>query len=84
MNPHRTHKKNLIVSYKSLSADLLELLKEKYPDGYVDYIQRFEKPNGETIFVVPLETADTVYMIKFDVKKMVWLQKVLYGGILVI
>lgn len=68
MNPHRTHKKNLIVSYKSLSADLLELLKEKYPDGYVDYIQRFEKPNGETIFVVPLETADTVYMIKFDVK----------------
>lgn len=68
MNPRRTHKKNLIVSYKTLSDELKDLLKERYPDGYKDYIQRFEKPNGDTIFVVPLETDDSVYMIKFDVK----------------
>ena len=68
MNPHRTHKKNLIVSYKNLSDGLKQLFKETYPDGYSDYLQRFEKPNGDTIFVVPMETEDTVYMIKFDVK----------------
>ena len=68
MNPHRTHKKNLIVSYKNLSDGLKQLFKETYPDGYYDYLQRFEKPNGDTIFVVPMETEDTVYMIKFDVK----------------
>lgn len=68
MNPRRTHKKNLIVSYKNLSDELRELLKERYPEGYKDYIQRFEKPNGETIFVLPLETDDSVYMVKFDVK----------------
>ena len=68
MNHNRTHKKNLIISYKNASDELKELLKEQYPEGYKDYIQRFVKPNGETIFVVPLETEDTAYMIKFDVK----------------
>lgn len=68
MNSRRTHKRNLIVSYKNLSEELLELFKEQYPEGYQDYLQRFEKPNGDTIFVVPMETEDTVYMIKFDVK----------------
>jgi len=68
MNTHRTRKKNLIVSYKNLSDKLKELFMERYPDGYKEHIQRFEKPNGETIFVVPMETDDTVYMIKFDVK----------------
>ena len=64
----RTHKKNLIVSFKNLSDQLKELFKETYPDGYNNYLQRFEKPNGDNIFVVPLETEDTMYMIKFDVK----------------
>ncbi len=58
----------MIVSYKNLSDELRQRFKEAYPDGYSDYLQRFEKPNGETIFVVPMETEDTMYMIKFDVK----------------
>ena len=68
MKPRRNHKKNLIVSYKSLSEELKEMFKERYPEGYNDYLQRFEKPNGDVIFVAPMETEDTVYMVKFDVK----------------
>lgn len=64
----KKRKKNLIVSYKSLSEDLKELFKEAYPDGYNNFLQRFTKPNGETIFIVPFETADTNYMVKFEVK----------------
>ena len=60
-------KKNLIVSYKNLTEELKEKLKEAYPDGYNNYLQRFTKPNGETIFVVPFETVDTCYMVKFEV-----------------
>jgi len=67
MNSHRTHKKNLIVSYKNLSEELRETFRDLYPEGYKDYLQRFEKPNGDTIFVVPMETEDTMYMVKFDV-----------------
>lgn len=68
MKPARNHKKKLIVSYKNLSEELKALFKELYPDGYKDYLQRTEKPNGEPIFCVPMETEDTTYMIKFDVK----------------
>ena len=63
----KKRKKNLIVSYKNLTDDLKEKLKEAYPDGYNNYLQRFTKPNGETIFVVPFETVDTCYMVKFEV-----------------
>lgn len=68
MNISRNRKKKLIVSYKNLSEELLELFKEAYPEGYKDYLQKTIKPNGEPIFVVPLETEEVSYMIKFDVK----------------
>lgn len=64
----RKHKKNLIVSYKNLTDDLKEKFKEAYPEGYNNYITKFVKPNGEAIFVVPFDTEDTAYMVKFDVK----------------
>ncbi len=64
----KRHKKNLIVSYKNLPDNLKELFKEAYPEGYNNYITKFVKPNGEAIFVVPFETEDTAYMVKFDVK----------------
>ena len=64
----RKHKKNLIVSYKNLTDDLKEKFKEAYPEGYNNYLQKFVKPNGEAIYVVPFETADTAYMVKFEVK----------------
>ena len=68
MTTVKKRKKNLIVSYKNLTEELKEKLKEAYPDGYNNYLQRFTKPNGETIFVVPFETSDTCYMVKFEVK----------------
>lgn len=64
----RIHKRNLIVSYNNLSDELKELFKTIYPDGYRDHLQRTEKPNGDVIFCAPMETEDTVYMVKFEVK----------------
>ena len=68
MSTARKHKKNLIVSYKNLPDDLKELFKEAYPEGYNNFLTKFVKPNGEAIYVVPFETDDTAYMVKFDVK----------------
>ena len=68
MIDHRNRKKKLIISYKNLPEEVRELFKEAYPDGYKEYLQKTIKPNGEPIFVVPLETDDTSYMVKFDVK----------------
>lgn len=68
MKNSQNKKKKLIVSYKNLSEDLLEKFKEAYPEGYKDYIQKSIKPNGEPIFVVPFETEEVSYMVKFEVK----------------
>ena len=63
----KKRKNNLIVSYKNLSEELKEKFKEAYPDGYNDHLQRFTKPNGDVIFVVPFDTPETNYMVKFEV-----------------
>lgn len=63
----KKRKNNLIVSYKNLSDELKEKFKEAYPDGYNDHLQRFTKPNGDVIFVVPFDTPETNYMVKFEV-----------------
>ncbi len=68
MNKSKSNKKRLIISYEKLSEDIKELFKEEYADGYSQYIQKIEKPTGEIIFVVPLETEDTTFMIKVDVR----------------
>lgn len=62
------HKKNLIVSYKNLTDALREKFKMAYPEGYDDFLQKTIKPNGEPMFTVPLETEDTYYLVKFDVR----------------
>ncbi len=61
-------KKNLIVSYKNLPKEVQRLFVETYPEGYEDFLQRVVKPNGDAIYTVPLETDDTFYMVKFDVR----------------
>lgn len=61
-------KKRLVVSYKNLKPDVLELVKEKYPKGYSDYVIKVDKGNGEFFYAITLDTEDTSYLIKVDVK----------------
>lgn len=68
MKRQDNRKKKLIISNENLSDELRELFKEAYPEGHKDYIQKIVKPDGTPIFVVPLETEDTSYMIKFEVR----------------
>ncbi len=68
MKRHDNRKKKLIISSENLSDELKELFKETYPEGHKDYIQKIVKPDGTPIFVVPLETEDTSYMVKFEVR----------------
>ena len=61
-------KKRLVVSYKNLKPEILELVKEKYPKGYSDYVIKVDKGNGEFFYAITLDTDDTSYLIKVDVK----------------
>ena len=61
--------KRVIVDYKKLTADLLEMLVNKFPDGYGDSdIITFKNLAGELIEAVEVRTEDTIYLVKVSVK----------------
>ena len=54
-----------IVDYQKLNEDILDLLVEKFPDGYDDSdIITFKNAKGEVIEAVEVKTEDTVYLVK--------------------
>lgn len=62
-------KKRIIKSLENLSGELQELLREQYPNGYESSITRITNAKNEPIFVFPLETADSVYLVKLPATK---------------
>lgn len=64
----KVEKKRLIVSYKNLQEKDMELFNTTYAEGFMDYIQRVEKPDGTPMFLVPLETQEAYLMVKVEVR----------------
>jgi hypothetical protein len=62
-------KKKVIKSLENLSEDLKDLIQEQYPNGYEASITRITNAKKEPIFVFPLETDDSTYLIKVPVTK---------------
>jgi len=62
-------KKRIIKSLDNLSEDLRDLLREQYPNGYEASISRISNAKNEPIFVFPLETDDSVYLVKVPATK---------------
>jgi hypothetical protein len=62
-------KKRVIKSLENLTEDLRDLLREQYPNGYESSITRITNAKKEPIFVFPLETDDSVYLVKVPATK---------------
>lgn len=62
-------KKRVIKSLENLDNDLKALLKKNYPDGFEGHLMRLQNAKNEPFFVVPLETNDTMYLVKIVVTK---------------
>ena len=61
--------KRIIVDYSKLTNEILNLLVEKFPDGYDDSnIIRFKNHKDETIEAVEVKTEDTIYLVKISTK----------------
>lgn len=61
-------KKRVIKSIGNISEEVMEAVKKKYPDGWANHVQRINKGNGEFFHAITVDTADTAYMIKVNVK----------------
>jgi len=62
-------KKRIIKSLENLSEDLRDLMRDQYPNGYEASITRIANAKNEPIFVFPLETSDSVYLVKVPATK---------------
>jgi hypothetical protein len=61
--------KRVIVDYAKLTNEILNLLVEKFPDGYDDSnIVRFRNAKNELIEAVEVRTDDTNYLVKVSTK----------------
>ena len=61
--------KRVIVDYSKLTGEILNLLVEKFPDGYDDSdIIRFKNAKNETIEAVEVKTVDTIFLVKISMK----------------
>jgi len=59
--------KRIIVDYKKLTSEILNLLVEKFPDGYgIKDIIRFTNHKGQYVEAVEVATEDTVYLVKIS------------------
>jgi hypothetical protein len=61
--------KRIIVDYSKLTNEILNLLVERFPDGYDDSnIIRFRNAHNELIEAVEVRTLDTIYLVKVSTK----------------
>lgn len=61
--------KRVIVDYAKLTNEILNLLVEKFPDGYDDSdVIRFRNAKNELIEAVEVRTEDTTYLVKISTK----------------
>jgi DNA-directed RNA polymerase subunit delta len=61
--------RRVIVVYAKLTGDILNLLVEKFPEGYDDSdIIRFRNSQNELIEAVEVKTEDTIYLVKVSTK----------------
>lgn len=57
----------IIVDHKKLTDEILNLLVEKFPDGYgVRDIIKFTNHKGQYIEAVEVRTDDTIYLVKIS------------------
>jgi hypothetical protein len=61
--------KRVIVDYAKLTNEILNLLVEKFPDGYDDSnIISFRNAKNELVEAVEVRTEDTIYLVKVSTK----------------
>ena len=56
--------KKVIVDYKNVPEEVLQMLAEKYPHGYNKAIIKFQNAKKETVSAVPIETDEISFLVK--------------------
>ena len=59
--------RRVIVDFKKLTPEILNLLVDKFPDGYgIRDVIKFTNPKGKYVEAVEVSTEDTMYLVKIS------------------
>ena len=62
-------KQRLIVDYKNITPEQLQILTDKYPEGFdQDDMIVYKNSEGKTVRTIPLETETTKYLFKVSIE----------------
>ncbi len=62
-------KKRLIISYEKLPEEVIDVIRNKYPYGYNHDLKEVKGIDNKKFYVLPIETAEAVYLVKVDLRK---------------
>ena len=59
----------VIQDYEKVSKEIQEQIKLVYPNGFSQHLVEFKNKDNETVFGLPFETDEKIYMIRMSFKK---------------
>ncbi len=57
-----------IISFDKIEPEVLAAVQKKYPEGWRNYIKKFDKGNGTFFHAISVDFGDYSYLIKVNVK----------------
>lgn len=69
----KTNKLRVIQDFEKVSTEIQEQIKLVYPQGFSQHLIEFKNKDNETVFALPFETDDKIYMIRMSFKKAIQL-----------
>lgn len=69
----KTNKLRVIQDFEKLNSDIQEQIKLVYPNGFSQHLIEFKNKDNETVFALPFETDEKIYMVRMSVKKAIQL-----------
>lgn len=64
----KTNKVRVIQDFEKVSQEIQEQIKLVYPEGFSQHLIEFKNKDNQTVFALPFETDDKIYMIRMSVK----------------
>lgn len=65
----KTNKLRVIQDFEKIGTDIQEQIKLVYPEGFSQHLISFQNKDNKTVYALPFETDEKIYMIRMSVKR---------------
>jgi len=65
----KANKLRVIQDLEKLNPAIQKQLKLAYPSGYSRYLVELKTKDNQTVYAVPFETEDKIYMVRLNIQK---------------